>query len=116
MKKKLIIAGVIVLVIVGIVVLFKVLIGITVGFIVDLIYRKKTTEKADISKMCEEEHCSCDHDGIIVSSIKHTLKIGLFILIANLVINLIIFKVGEENLSKVLLHKNIFTYYMCFSS
>lgn len=93
------------------IVLFKVLIGITIGFIVDLIYKKKVDDKVEISKMCEEEHCACEKDGIILSSIKHTLKIGLFILIANLVINLVIFKVGEENLSKVLLHKNILTYF-----
>ena len=94
---------------------FKVLVGIIVGFIVDFIYRKKIREEAEephIHDMCEENHCHCEEDGIIASSIKHTLKIGLFILIANLLINLIIFKVGEDNLGNVLLHKNIFTYFL----
>ena len=62
--------------------------------------------------MCEHDHCSCDHDGIFISSVKHTIKIGLFILIANLVIGFIIFKVGEDNVSHILLHKNIFVYFL----
>ena len=94
---------------------FKVLIGIVVGFIVDFVYRKKIREEIEephIHDMCEEDHCHCEEDGIIASSIKHTLKIGLFILIANLLINLIIFKVGEDNLGNILLNKNIFTYFL----
>ena len=91
---------------------FKVFVGILIGFIVDLIYRKSLTKKEDISSICEHDHCDCDHDGIIISSIKHTIKIGLFILIANLLINIIIFKVGEDNVSNLLLHGNIITYFL----
>lgn len=90
---------------------FKIIIGIIVGIIVDLIYKRKELHN-HISDICEEEHCHCNEDGIIISSIKHTIKIGIFILIANILINIIIFKVGEDNISKVLLHKNIFTYFI----
>lgn len=92
---------------------FKVIIGILVGLIIDLFYKRKTNNNLEhISDMCEEEHCSCNKDGIIISSIKHTLKIGLFILIANLIIGLIIYNVGEDNLASLLLHKNILTYFV----
>ena len=91
---------------------FKVIAGIIIGFIVDLFYRRKLEEHDDIKEICEHDHCSCNHDGIFISSIKHTLKIGLFILIANLLINVIIFKVGEENLSNLLLNGNIVTYFL----
>ena len=94
---------------------FKVIVGIVIGFIIDLIYRKKLEEKQDIHHMCEDEHCHCDHENIFISSIKHTLKIGLFILIANLLIGLIIYYIGEDKLSNLLLHKNIFGYFLsCF--
>jgi hypothetical protein len=93
--------------------LFKLVIGIIIGFIIDLIYRKKQSQEKDsIKDLCEHDHCSCDHDGIFISSIKHTIKIGLFVLIANLIIGLIIYKVGEDNLSHILLHKNILTYFL----
>ena len=91
---------------------FKVLVGIIIGFIIDLIYRKKLTTKNEIHHMCEDEHCHCDHENIFISSIKHTLKIGLFVLIANIIIGLIIFKVGEDNLSNLLVNNNIFTYFL----
>lgn len=91
---------------------FKVITGIIIGFIIDLIYRKKEEKKERIKEVCEHDHCSCEEHGIILSSIIHTLKIGLFILIANVIINLIIFKVGEDNVSNLLLHKNILTYFL----
>ena len=92
---------------------FKIIIGILVGFIIDFIYRKKEKTKHEhIHDLCEHDHCNCSHDGVIISSIKHTLKIGLFILIANLVINVIIYYIGEDNLKELLLDKNIFTYFV----
>ena len=90
---------------------FKVLVGIIIGFIVDLIFRKKE-EKNTISDICEHDHCDCKKHGIILSSIIHTLKIGLFILIANILIGLVIFYVGEDNIKDILLNKNIFTYFL----
>ena len=92
---------------------FKVLIGILIGIIIDILYKnKKVKPKEEINHMCHDEDCSCDKDGIILSSIKHTLKIAIFILIDNLVINLVIYLFGEDNLSNLLLNKNILTYFI----
>ena len=89
---------------------FKVLVGIFIGLIVDLIYRKNSKET--IKELCEHDHCSCDHEGVFKSSLIHTLKTGLFILIANLLIGVIIFEVGEENVSNLLLNGNLLTYFL----
>ena len=92
---------------------FKVLVGIFIGFIIDLIYQKKHQQEClNIKDICEHDHCDCEHDGIIISSIKHTLKIGLFILIINLLINTIIFKIGEDKLSNLLLHGNVLSNFL----
>lgn len=92
---------------------FKVLVGVIIGFMVDLIYKRKLDKEQDeIKELCEHEHCHCNEEGILISSIKHTLKIGLFILIANLLIGIVIYYVGEENLSNLLLNKNILTYFI----
>ena len=91
----------------------KVIIGIAVGILVDLFLKRKEEDvNSNITDMCHDENCHCDEDGIIISSIKHTIKIGLFILIANLLINLLIYKVGEDHLSDLLLEKNILTYFL----
>ena len=92
------------------IILFKIIIGVLIGFIVDMFYRKKDNNK--INELCEHDHCDCENDGIILSSLKHTIKIGLFILMINLILNFIIFKIGDNNLEKLLLSKNIFTYFI----
>ena len=92
---------------------FKAIVGIIVGLIIDFILKKKEkTEPTKISDLCEHDHCHCDDDGVLISSIKHTLKTGIFILLANLIINIIIFEIGEESLSNLLLNKNILTYFI----
>ena len=89
---------------------FKVLIGIFVGFLIDFFYQKK--EKQDIHHLCEKDHCECEEDGIFLSSVKHTIRIAFFILIANLLINGLIYFIGEETLSQILLKKNIITHFI----
>ena len=92
---------------------FKVVVGIIVGFVVDMFIKsKEEVVHEHIHDMCEHDHCSCKKDGILLSSVKHAIKILLFIFIANMFINLVIFYVGEDNLSHILLHKNIFTYFL----
>lgn len=90
---------------------FKVIVALIVGILIDLLFQTKKP-KEDIHHLCEKDHCDCDHDGIFLSSIKHTIKIVLFILIANVGINLIIHWVGEETLKNLLLNNNIITYFI----
>ncbi len=86
---------------------FKVLVGIIIGFIIDLIYRKKTEEHEHIHDLCEDEHCDCEH-GVLKSSIKHTLNISLFMLIVTFLINTIIYLYGEDKLGELFLKGNLF--------
>ena len=91
--------------------IFKIIVGIIIGLIVDFVYGKKQQNKKDnIAELCNHDHC--EHNGILLSSLKHTLKIGLFVLIANLLINIIIFKVGDNSFSNLLLNYNILTYFI----
>lgn len=90
---------------------FKVIVALIVGILIDLLFQTKKP-KEGIHHLCEKDHCDCDHDGIFISSLKHTIKITLFILIANVGINLIIHWIGEESLKKLLLNNNIITYFI----
>lgn len=88
----------------------KVIAGLLIGIIIDLIIRKKHTlnheEKNEhIHKMCE--HCDCEH-GIFKSTLKHTISIFIFILIIGFILNLVIYLIGEDNLSKILMNGTIF--------
>lgn len=86
----------------------KLIIGIIAGFIVDilnmLIFKKLKKEENDedaIEDMCEHEHCDCEH-GIVKSAIKHTINILAFIIIITFLINMIIYFIGEDNISNAI--------------
>lgn len=87
----------------------KVVIGIVVGVIVDLVFGNKVDGENKIKEMCDDEHCHCEK-GILLSSVIHTLKTGAFVLVANVIIGMIIYLVGEETLAGLLGGKNIFVY------
>lgn len=88
--------------------LIKVVIGMTCGFIIDLILKnRKANQNDSIQQFCDEEHCHCNH-GIIKSSIIHTLNILLFIAGISLLLNIALYYLGEDNLSKLFLKNSIF--------
>lgn len=92
------------------IIIIKLIIGIIVGFIIDLVITKKHAIKDNEEKiidLCHSEHCHCEH-GIIKSSIKHTLNIFIFIFVITLIINTLIFIIGEENISGLLTKWPIF--------
>ncbi|MBR6072929.1 MAG: arsenic efflux protein [Bacilli bacterium] len=86
----------------------KVLIGIIFGYIIDLIIRKKDVKtKHEDYHMCDDDHCDCDHS-IIKSSLIHTLKTVLFIIIVTFIINLLFEIIGEDNLQQLFMKNTIF--------
>ena len=87
------------------VLLIKVIVGMIFGYLLDLFYRKgKEKNKYSI---CEEEHCHCD-ENIFKSTLIHTLKISLYILITTFLLNTLIYYLGEEVISNILLKNNFF--------
>ena len=77
----------------------KLLIGMVAGFIIDFVLRLKNKEQDEkIVDLCEKEHCHCEH-GIVKSALKHTIHIFIFILLITLVINTIIYFIGEDTLA-----------------
>jgi hypothetical protein len=76
----------------------KILIGMVVGFVIDLIVRethKKDKKTKEDFHVCEDEHCHCEK-GIITSSIIHTLKTLGFILLVTFALNIIFGYVFSE--------------------
>ena len=78
----------------------KLVIGILAGFVIDFILRKLNKNKLEekIVDICEHEHCHCE-EGIIKSSIKHTLSIFIYIVIITFILNIVIHLIGEETLA-----------------
>lgn len=89
------------------IILIKIIFGIIYGLIIDKIVTNKKTKEQENYEICNDEHCDCKH-GIVLSSIKHTLHITLFIFIITLILNIIFNYVGEDYLSKIFLTNTIF--------
>ncbi len=91
----------------------KVLIGMTAGFAIDMIVRKKKHgqtghEHLKIEEMCNHQNCHCGKGNIWGSALNHTIQIFLFIIIVSFVLNLLIGITGENNLSGILSGKPVF--------
>ena len=79
----------------------KLIVGIIYGFIIDCVLRKK--EKIKIHELCNDDHCHCEEEGILKSSITHTLKTILFIFIITFILNCLFHYYGENYLPKLFL-------------
>lgn len=108
----------------------KVVIAIVAGYMVDFIFRNSVPMSAENELSAaieitndfsnEKSHNCHDHccnkgtnnytnlKNIIYDSFIHTIKVFIFIFIVTLVINYIIFRIGEENLGSFLLQNSIF--------
>ena len=92
--------------------LIKFIIGMVFGVIIDIIFRKKNNiniedDKTHIHDICEDEHCHCNEDGILKSSIKHTLHIFIYVFIIVLVITILINIIGEDSIANIMTKTNI---------
>lgn len=87
----------------------KFAIGLLAGFIIDLIaskLKKKEKVEEETVDFCEHEHCHCE-EGILKSSIRHTISIFVFILAITFVLNVVIHSIGEDTLSNFVMNNKI---------
>ncbi len=85
----------------------KVVIGIIIGIIIDLFYKKKESHKEHIHEECEDEHCHCEK-GIFISSLHHTISITVYLLITILILNTIVYYVGEDTIKEFMLNNRAY--------
>lgn len=89
----------------------KLVIGIGAGFAIDGIARllrrdKGNAQEPRIEELCERENCDCG-DRFVLSALKHTAYITVFLLLFTFVLNLGIELVGEENIKRVVLDRPV---------
>ena len=86
----------------------KFVIGMIAGFIIDFVLKLVNINKNEekIIDICEKEHCHCEH-GIIKSALKHTINIFLFIILISLIINIVIYFIGEDSIAGFLQNRPI---------
>ncbi len=82
----------------------KMLLAVISGFVLDFLCHtliRKEIRYKNIHAMCESEHCKCE-EGILSSSLRHTLHIAAFIFLITLALNAAIAGVGEQQLAHVI--------------
>ena len=87
----------------------KVLIGIILGFLIDIVLRilgknKKKEEENNIENICKHEHCHCEN-GIFKSALKHTVNILAYIFILSLILNIVIEIIGTDKIGSIISNK-----------
>lgn len=90
--------------------LIKVIIGMFSGFIIDFILRKKESSSNIDYEICDEENCHCK-DHLLLSVIKHTLHITLFLMIMTFLINFLVEYTGILDTNNVI-SNNPFTVFI----
>ena len=88
----------------------KLVIGIAAGFAIDgitrLLLRGKEKQEPQIEELCERENCDCG-DRFVLSALKHTAYITVFLLIFTFALNMVIELVGEENIQALVLNRPV---------
>ena len=87
----------------------KMLIGILCGFVIDgichILSSRKTGQPEDggdflIERLCEKEHCHCENGSIVLSALKHTGNILVFVFVITLLLNLAFGFLGEDVITR----------------
>ena len=91
--------------------LTKMIIGTAAGFAIDAVSRllcnkRKENIHEQIEDLCERENCHCGNH-FVLSALKHTLYITIFLLIFTFGISLIIELIGEETIKSLVLNRPI---------
>lgn len=83
--------------------LFKVLIGITAGILIDLFIKKRFSSNQASGISHSDCHNTGSIWGVFFAAFKHTLYIALFIFVFLFIINILISFIGTDNLSAFLM-------------
>ncbi|MDD3219665.1 MAG: putative manganese transporter [Lachnospiraceae bacterium] len=84
----------------------KILVGMCIGLILDFMIRKWWPHRDvsfKIEELCEQEHCHC-HKNLLIPALHHTLRTLIFIILISFAVELIIFFIGEDSLSAIVLN------------
>lgn len=91
----------------------KAAIGICIGFLTDLLIRRRrdrkgsVEEKLRIEHLCSHQRCRCGKGRIISSALRHSLQIFVFILVISFALNLLVELTGSERLEAFLSGRTI---------
>ncbi|MEG1887440.1 MAG: putative manganese transporter [Oscillospiraceae bacterium] len=88
------------------IIVLKILVAVAVGLVIDSFAKKRTLEEGT-QEICHD--CGCGHErSLLKATLYHTVKTFAFIMIINLALNLLIYFIGEQTITKLLLTDSVF--------
>ena len=96
------------------IILYKTVVGIAMGFAIDLVFKmlKIKRREINIDEICENDECHCER-GIVFSAVHHTVSVSLFIFTVTVAINAAMFFIGYESLSSGILSLPVISHMVC---
>ncbi len=94
----------------------KLVIGIAVGVVMDLVVRlirhrhEEEHDHEHIGEMCKHAGCGCGEGSLWLSTLKHTLEIGGFILLVSLALNIGVYFIGQDRIAAFLEGRGAWVY------
>ena len=81
----------------------KAAIGAAVGFAADaLVRRRRPAGEETVHDLCEHDHCHCGGGNLFLAALRHTVSIGVFLLLFTVALNAVLHLAGEDVLARVL--------------
>lgn len=89
--------------VIGKIILAKAVCGVVAGFVIDgvMMILNKGKKPEAIHCLCEDDDCHCEEENIFVSALHHTVKITIFIFIITLILNTLIYFIGEDSIGRL---------------
>ena len=97
------------------IVVYKVIVSLIIGFVVDRILKlvASYTHPIQIDNFCEDADCRCEEENNIWKcSLRHTATITIFVLVVTLLLNMLIFFVGEDSLATIVQGKPFLSHFI----
>ncbi len=92
---------------IGKVLLYKVLAGVLTGILTDAAEKRfRPSRRRTLHQLCEQENCRCE-DGILLSALRHTGKIFVFLFAVTFVLNFAVELLGAERLGRFILNRPV---------
>ena len=96
------------------IILYKTVVGIAIGFAIDLTFRMLKIQRREIKidELCENDECHCER-GVLYSALHHTASVSLFIFAVTVVISSAMFFIGYDALSSSILSLPVVSHLIC---
>lgn len=86
----------------------KLVVGAAAGMAFNLLWAKQNRVAIDVESLCKNEDCRCE-DGIVVSALRHAVRITLFIAVISAVLNLLVQWLGLAYLAEHIFRRPVWS-------